>query len=191
MLVTGSRLADGSVLANVSFFNVRPDSTTQTGLVMRDNSEAVRVIGSFDSESKFIDAATGTETSVLLTAGRGYIAVGLVGVGQEPTDHALKDIAVKAAELEKWGRSIILLFPDERAYRKYAASPAAPLPRTVTFGIDRGGSVRRHLLEAMHLPETVPLPVFIVGDTFNRVVFESHGYTIGLGDRLLHTVRQL
>lgn len=191
MLVTGSRLADGSVLANVSFFNVRPDSTTQTGLVMRDNSEAVRVIGSFDSESKFIDAATGTETSVLLTAGRGYFAVGLVGVGQEPTDHALKDIAAKAAELEKWGRLIILLFPDERAYRKYAASPAAPLPRTVTFGIDRGGSVRRHLLEAMHLPETVPLPVFIVGDTFNRVVFESHGYTIGLGDRLLHTVHQL
>ena len=37
----------------------------------------------------------------------------------------------------------------------------------------------------MHLPGNVPLPVFIVGDTFNRVVFESHGYTIGLGDRFL------
>ena len=43
----------------------------------------------------------------------------------------------------------------------------------------------------MHLPGNVSLPVFIVGDTFNRVVFESHGYTIGLGDRLLHTVHQL
>lgn len=128
---------------------------------------------------------------MLLTAGRGYFVVGLVGVGQEPTDHALKDIAAKAAELEQWGRSIILLFPDETAYAKYAASPAAPLPQTVTFGIDRDGSIRRQILDAMHLPGNVPLPVFIVGDTFNRVVFESHGYTIGLGDRFLHTIHQL
>lgn len=130
MLVTGSRLASGSVLGNVSFFNVRPDSTTETNLTMRDNSEAVRVIGSFDSESKFTDAATGAETSVLTTAGRGYFVIGLLCVGQEPTDHALKDIAAKAAELEAWGRSLILLFPDEGAYRKYTASPAAPLPAT-------------------------------------------------------------
>jgi len=88
MLATGSRLADGSVLANVSFLNIGPNRTTETDLPMRDNSEAVRVIGSFNSESKFIDARTGRETSVLLTAGRGYFVVGLVGVGQEPTDHA-------------------------------------------------------------------------------------------------------
>jgi len=191
MLVTGSRLASGSVLGNVSFFNVRPDSTTETNLTMRDNSEAVRVIGSFDSESKFTDAATGAETSVLTTAGRGYFVIGLLCVGQEPTDHALKDIAAKAAELEAWGRSLILLFPDEGAYRKYTASPAAPLPATVTFGIDRDGSVRRRILEAMQLPGNVSLPVFLIGDTFNRVVFESHGYTIGLGDRLLYTIHQL
>ena len=191
MLATGSRLADGSVLANVSFLNIGPNRTTETDLPMRDNSEAVRVIGSFNSESKFIDARTGRETSVLLTAGRGYFVVGLVGVGQEPTDHALKDIAAKAAELEQWGRSIILLFPDETAYAKYAASPAAPLPQTVTFGIDRDGSVRRQILDAMHLPGNAPLPVFLIGDTFNRVVFESHGYTIGLGDRFLHTIHQL
>ena len=68
---------------------------------------------------------------------------------------------------------------------------AAPLPATVTFGIDRDGSVRRRILEAMQLPGNVSLPVFLIGDTFNRVVFESHGYTIGLGDRLLHTIHQL
>ena len=59
------------------------------------------------------------------------------------------------------------------------------------MGIDRDGSVRRQILDTMHLPGNVPLPVFIVGDTFNRVVFESHGYTIGLGDRFLHTIHQL
>lgn len=191
MLVTGSRLASGSVLANVSFVNIQPDRTTRTDLVMRDNSEAVRVIGNFDSESKFVDAATGAQTSVLLTSGRGYFVIGLLGVGQEPTDHALKDIAAKAAELEKWGRSIILLFPDEKAYRNYTASPVGGLPSTVVFGIDRDGLIRKQMLGAMKLPKNVPLPVFMIGDTFNRVVFESHGYTIGLGNRILHTVHEL
>jgi len=190
-LVTGSRLADGSVLANVSFFNVEAGSPAEAELVMRDNSEAIRVIGSFDSESTFVDAVTGEERSVLLASGRGYFAVGLLGVGQEPTDHALKDIAAKAAELERWGRTLLLLFPDEAAYRKYEAAPVDSLPSTVVFGIDRDGSIRSRILTEMNLPANVPLPVFIVGDTFNRVVFESHGYTIGLGDRLLHTVQGL
>lgn len=191
MLTTGSRLADGGVLCNISFFNVSAGGTTSADLVMRDNSEAIRVIGSFDAESKFVDAATGAETSVLAAAGRGYFVIGLVGVGQEPTDHALKDIAAKASELEQWGRALILLFPDEAAYRKYCSAPAAALPRTVVFGIDRSGVIRGRILEAMQLPGNVPLPVFLIGDTFNRVVFESHGYTIGLGDRLLHTVGSL
>lgn len=41
------------------------------------------------------------------------------------------------------------------------------------------------------LPGNVPLPVFLIGDTFNRVVFESHSYTISLDNRLLHTIHQL
>ena len=63
--------------------------------------------------------------------------------------------------------------------------------QTCALPIYRDGSIRRQILDAMHLPGNVPLPVFIVGDTFNRVVFESHGYTIGLGDRFLHTIHQL
>ena len=90
---------------------------------MRDNSEAVRVIGNFNSESKFIDARTGRETSVLLTAGRGYFVVGLVGVGQEPTDHALKDIAAKAAELEQWAVRSSCSSPMKRHTRNTRRHP--------------------------------------------------------------------
>ena len=43
----------------------------------------------------------------------------------------------------------------------------------------------------MKLQNANTLPIFLIADTFNRVVFESHGYTIGLGDRLLHTIHQL
>ena len=53
MLVSGARLAKGGVLAQVSFFGVEQDKETDAGLVMRESEEAVSVIGSFNSESKF------------------------------------------------------------------------------------------------------------------------------------------
>ena len=99
---------------------------------MRESEEAVSVIGSFNSESKF-QTPEGGETSVLLTTGRGYFIVGILGVGDEPTNHALKDIAAKASELEKWGRKIVLLFPSRAAYEKYQSAPIEGLPSTVVF----------------------------------------------------------
>ena len=35
------------------------------------------------------------------------------------------------------------------------------------------------------------LPLFVIADTFNRVVFASQGYTIGLGDQLLGAIAKL
>ena len=35
------------------------------------------------------------------------------------------------------------------------------------------------------------LPMFIIGDTFNRVVFVSQGYTIGLGEQMMKIIHKL
>ena len=35
------------------------------------------------------------------------------------------------------------------------------------------------------------LPVFLICDTFNRVVFVSQGYTINLGEQLMKIIRKL
>ena len=190
MLVSGNRLAKGGVLAQVSFFGVEQGKETDTELVVRESDEEVSVIGSFNSEAKF-QTPEGEETSVLLTTGRGYFIVGIVGVGDEPTNHALKDIAAKAKELEAWGRKIVLLFPSRAAYEKYTAAPIEGLPATVVFGIDADGSVEAQIREEMKLRAGTRLPILLIADTFNRVVFESHGYTIGMGDQLLNTIHGL
>lgn len=191
MLVTGSRMANGSVLSNVTFFNIEEGKTTEIKLEMRDNAEEIRVIGNFDSEAKFTLPQTGEESSVLATTGRGYYIVGILGVGQEPTNHALKDIEIKKDEFEKWGRTLLLLFTDEAAYRKFNRNDFPNLPSTVVFGIDTDGKIRKMIAENMKLANGGQLPVFIIGDTFNRVVFESHGYTIGLGEQMIHVIHGL
>lgn len=194
MLVTGTRMASGAVLSKVTFFTIEPDKTTTVDLVMRESDEQVQVIGNFNSESLYIPVSNdslSTAQSLLQTCGRGYFVVGVLGVGQEPTNHALRDIAALGSDFEKWGRKIVFLFPSEEQYKKFHVAEFQGLPSTITYGIDMDNSIQQQIAKSMNLSNQNILPMFIIADTFNRVVFVSQGYTIGLGEQLMKTVHGL
>ena len=193
VMVNGTRLANGGVLAHIASFTVEKGKLTKTRLSMRESQNEVQVIGNFNSESLFTPIEAGEPapaTSLLSACGRGYYVVGILGVGQEPTNHALKDIAKIGSDLEEWGRKLVLLFPDEEQYRKHKHADFPGMPSTVIYGIDTDG-IAAQIATEMKLGARAPLPLFIIADTFNRVVFVSKGYTIGLGEQLLHTVKGL
>ena len=202
MLVSGSRMSGGNVFADVEFFTVEEGKTTVTELVMRDVADQIRVIGSFDSEMKYtsvapaqgtdchFDRAQRVEKSVLETTGRGYFAVALVDYGTEPTNHAFMDMSAVKEELEAWGRPILVVFATEDDYRKFRAQDFN-LPSTVHFGIDIDGQMRDMIATEMKLTKGGRLPLIVMADTFNRVVFFSQGYSIGLGESLVKTSKAL
>lgn len=181
LLVSGQRMADGSVLAHNTFFRIQPGSTTTVKLIMRDDSTGVSVIGSFDSESKF--EKDGKRVSLLSTTGRGYYILGIISPGEEPSDHALRDIAKVREQLSAWGRPMVLLFESNKELAKFHPTVYGGLPVGTMTGID-DGSILGQITKNMKLKSASQLPVFIIADTFNRVVFVSQGYTIGLGERL-------
>ena len=189
MLVSGSRMSGGNVFADVAFLTIEEGKTTVADLVMRDIKDQIRVIGSFDSEAKYLTLDR-VEKSILETTGRGYFAVALVDYGTEPTNHAFMDISAAAAELEAWGRPIVVIFATEDDCRKFRAEHFN-LPSTVRFGIDEGGKIRRMMATEMKLEKNGRLPLIVLADTFNRVVFFSQGYSIGLGDSLVKTSKAL
>lgn len=189
-LVSGTRLASGGVMAAMQIFNVEKGKTTEVEMQLRTSPAAVTVIGNFDSESKFV-TLDGKEESLLSNTGRGYFITGLIGVGQEPTNHALKDIAKVAKAFDKWNRPIVLLFEDEAAARKFYAAEFPGLPKNVIFGIDKDGAIRKQITGNMKLSHPELSPIFIISDTFNRVVYKSQGYTIGLGEQMEMIVNKL
>lgn len=197
MLTTGTRAASGKVLAANRIFKVLPDETTTINLTMRQSEDIVAVIGNFNSESKFtlldseLQVAGGDEVSILSQTGRGYFIVGVLGVGQEPTNHAMRDIAKMSNALDKWGRPMVLLFENLDEANKFRQENYGKLPRNIIYGIDSDGSICRQIVQQMKLPNATQLPVFILADTFNRVVFCSQGYTIGLGEQLTKVISHL
>lgn len=190
MMVTGTRLANGGVLSNVTFFNIRKDKKTNVELLMRENPDDVKVIGNLNSEALFLPAGKTEPQSILQTTGRGYFIVGILGARQEPSTHALRDIAALKKDFEEWGRGIVLLYPNEQQLNSFHANEFPALPATITFGIDRENAILKMIRENMKLSND-NLPVFIIADTFNRVVFISQGYTIGLGEQLMKTIHKL
>lgn len=190
VLVSGTRLASGGVMSAMQIFSVEKGKTTDVAMQLRTSPTAVTVIGNFDSESKF-QKLDGSEVSLLSQTGRGYFITGLVGVGQEPTNHALKDIAKVASAFEKWNRPIVLLFEDEAAANKFNKNEFSGLPENIIYGIDKDGKIRKQISENMKLSHPGLSPIFIISDTFNRVVYKSQGYTIGLGEQMEMIINKL
>ncbi|MDE6490368.1 MAG: transglutaminase domain-containing protein, partial [Muribaculaceae bacterium] len=124
------------------------------------------------------------------TTGRGYYVLGLITPNHEPTTDALNDISLYKEDLEKWGGSIVLLFNDESAASRFNAAQFPGLPSTVVFGTDINGNIFKEIAENMKLTSS-ERPVFIVADTFNRIVYIIQGYNIGLGEKLTDVLHKV
>ena len=190
ILTTGTRLASGKVLARLTPF--RLDGPTTIEFTMREDPEEPQVIGSLNAENLYapLTESEGPAVSLLSTTGRGFYILGIVAPNQEPTNHALRDISAYKEELEKWGRSMVLLFENDDDAQRFNFGEFAQLPSTVAWGVDPDGLILKEAREQMKLSSS-SLPVFMVCDTFNRVIFVSQGYTINLGEQLMKVVRQL
>ncbi len=197
MLTSGTRAASGKVLVANRIFKVNPDEMTTINLTMRQSDNIVAVIGNFNSESKFqlldkeFNPVAGDAVTILSQTGRGYFIVGVLGVGQEPTNHAMRDIAQMSAALDKWGRPMVLLFENASEAQKYRQENFGKLPKNIIYGIDADGSIRQQIAHEMKLQNATQLPIFILADTFNRVMFCSQGYTIGLGEQFTKVINNL
>ena len=192
LLTSGTRMADGSVLAHIAVFSAAPGTSVDVPLLMREDRTGLQVIGSFNSENLYFDAEAQAVKSVLSTTGRGYFVVGLLRANNEPSNHILHDLEKLRSDLEKWGRPILLLFPsqDELERFNHNRGEFPGLPSTVRFGVDSEGAVAADFFGS-GLVQTRETPMLVLGDTFNRVVFCVQGYTIGVGEQIKQAVRKL
>lgn len=188
-MMTGTRMADGSVLAHLNFFTVEENKTTELQYVQRESDEKLQVIGDFNSENLFYDTAENRERSLLSATGRGYYIIALIDPNSEPTNHFLRDVMPYKAEFEKWGQKMVLLFRGQDEAGRFV-NDFPELPSTVVWGTDINDKIYNEIVTNMKL-QNPNRPIILVADTFNRVVFMSQGYSISLGEQLVKVIKQL
>ncbi len=188
-MMTGTRMADGGVLAHLTFFVVEEGKENKMQYVLRESSERLQVIGDFNSENLFYDIAEQRERSLLSATGRGYYIIALVAPGSEPTNHFLRDVMPYKKDFEAWGQKMVLLFRDTNEAERFV-NDFPDLPSTVVWGTDINDVIYNEIVANMKLVNP-NRPIILVADTFNRVVFMSQGYSISLGEQLIKVVKQL
>ncbi|MGN1246435.1 MAG: transglutaminase domain-containing protein, partial [Muribaculaceae bacterium] len=186
MLVSGQRIADGTVLARAVIFRVDENEKHHESLVMRQDTSLVQVIGNFNSENRYFDIATGSVKSILSTTGRGYYVIALIKPNHEPSAHILNDMAPLLTEIGQCGVKVLLLFADADEASRFNAADYPSMPGNVVLGTDVNGVIAGEMGNFGS-----DRPVVLIADTFNRVVMASEGYTIGLWHTILSTLSKL
>ena len=189
LLTTGTRLANGGVMAHLEFFGVKTDETKTMPLHLRVDDNKIRVIGNFNCELGFTNVK-GTHKPILQTTGRGYYMIALIRSNHEPSTHILHDMEAANIYLSQWPHCFLMLFPDADDFSHFNRKEFDELPSNVLFG-----TADPETVEAMHIEElthgSTDLPIVMICDTFNRVVWFHQGYTIGLGDQMMEIIRRL
>ena len=188
-MMTGTRMADGSVLAHLNFFVIEEGKECNIEYVQRESSEQLQVIGDFNSENLFYDLAEERTRSLLSSTGRGYYIIAVIAPGSEPTNHFLRDVMPYKDEFEKWEQKMVLLFRDKDEAGRFV-NDFPELPSTVVWGTDINDTIYNEIVTNMKL-QNPNRPLILVADTFNRVVFMSQGYSISLGEQLVKVIKQL
>ena len=189
MLVTGQRRADGGVLARALFFDAHKPMVP-VPMTIRNDSTNVEVIGSFNSENKFHDISSDSERSILSATGRGYYVLGLIAPGHEPSVHALNDIVAVADEFDRMNIGMVLIFSDADQAARFHTPNSGSLPKNTILGYDSTGAISRELAENLKA-DVADKPIFIIADTFNRVVYFNQGYTIHLGEKIADILKRV
>lgn len=188
ILTTGNRRADGSVLARTTCFTINPGKSTEVDLNLRNETTPVHVLGSINTASHYFDLNTGCQTALLPSDGLSII--GFIAPNHEPTNHALRDIAICATQFNEKHLPITLLTRNADEMNRLNRAEFSNLPSNVTWGYDNDGKVLSNIANSLNIKSS-NLPVFIICDHQGKVFFLQQGYTIHLGEQMLQVINRL
>jgi hypothetical protein len=171
MMVTGNRLTNGSVLAKIKVFEVRPGETATQSIALRQNQMPQPEYGKINP-------------SLFGTKLRNGMIIAWIDPDKEPTKHLLDDLRHNKADFEKWKGVFYMLLPSQEMATGFMKKETAGLPGTITFGSRTDFPVQPDAirLKAGNL-KNLPAVIFI--NKSGTVNYISEGYRIGLGDELL------
>ena len=169
VLSFGPRLTDGSVLNRLIFFYIERGETTNVEMIMRKPSVETRQVETWHGASQLR-------------------IVALLDSGSEPTTHIVQELSDLKEKFEKWGGKMEFLFQDNYDFGNFKLKGFNRLPKNITCSYGFGT-----------IFDTIPyltrlqnhnLPIIMVLDENDDVMYASQGYKIGIGDQILKCISE-
>jgi len=184
-IVTGIRAADGSILARVMTFEVKPDSKqTITAEYYPFEKDELVVIGSLDAEWKYTSDKD-QPTSIINTVGRNFFVLAVVETGREPSTHFFNDLSNIGDALKL---TTVTIFNSKNVMETFFRQDYK-MGGNVAFGYDSEDVILKGLERSLN--ETglrARLPVVVVADSFGNIYYKSVG---GYGNGIPEAISKL
>ncbi|MCX6282509.1 MAG: transglutaminase domain-containing protein [Bacteroidetes bacterium] len=177
LMVTGNRLKDGSVLANLNFFNLEKGKETRQDITLR-KEPATAKFGTMD-----INALK----SVLPQAdqhAKEFLVLAWLEPGKEPTKHFIADLKERRKEFEKKKCWIFFLFINEKDETDFISSTSGSMPSHSCCLVPASKVIQMVSASSGGNPLS-SLPVVTCISEKGEILYLSQGYRIGIGSDLL------
>jgi transglutaminase-like putative cysteine protease len=173
ILTSGVRLEDGTALTHSQFFTIKTGETTKVELIMRKPDIVIEALGQLNIRPEFVEE-------------EGCYVLGILDQGSEPTTHAMQDIATYCKDFELTHIPMYFVFKNDSDYEQFLLKDFRGLPSNIHHCIDNG-PLLNELVDILHF-DSKTLPVFVVVNDQNQLLWAKQGYSIGLGEQMLKTL---
>ncbi len=178
--VTGNRIAGGTVLATLDFFNLEANKTVNLNIKLRKDYAPVQIIGKIVNMEEFFKMISGEDIAVNK---KGTILTWL-DPEKEPSRHFIADLLQYKKDIDKWNGSTILLFRTEKEKDLFLNKNADGLPIKSKSVVATSGSLDS-FLKIIQKKDGIELPVVTFINPEGGIIYYSEGYKIGIGDEIL------
>ena len=175
LMVTGTRITDGTVMAKLTFFEVKAGETSTQKIELRKNQLPPSESGTVNSE---LCGKLPPEDLV----------VAWIEPDKEPTKHFLADLRLKKNDFGKWKGKFLIVLQTEEQMKSFTRIEAQSLPQNITYTYLSAFPVKPTDIK-IKSRGMKNLPVVIFLDKKRVIHFLTEGYRIGTGDELLRFMK--
>lgn len=190
-LITGNRLSSGNVVANISYFRVKQDQTTNVDISLSSAHELSGITGKADLNASFITLDTQETVTLKSFFGTQGLVVALFDPSKEPTKHLMEDLRAVKTALDQWGGKVLFVVAREKNSPGFQPKLYYDLPKTAFFGYDAEGKTAAALSTACSIEAIPQWPILMLINPKGEIVWYSEGYNIGLGDQLVKQIKKM
>ena len=177
LIVTGNRMKDGSVLADLSFFNLERGKEGKQIISLR-KEPAPGILGKLDLKILY------KAMPQLGRHSQGSLILAWMEPEKEPTKHFIADMKAKKQELERKKARIYFLFRNEKDERDFISGDVKGLPAGFSCLVPSDDVLK--LISSTSGQNTgSSLPVVTLINAKGEILYLSRGYRIGIGDELI------
>ena len=186
MIVTGNRLNDSKILANISFFDIAENQHLKIDIKLRKDSSPREDLGNIDLK-KVIDFLDKNRINTDKISDTG-ILLAWIEPEKEPTKHFLNDLPLIKTELDSWGGNFIFFSGSDKSGDLFKPEDINGLPLNSKFTQDNKEELLLNLL-GLNSTDEISLPLIILADKNGSILFKSLGYRIGIGEQILKNIK--